>query len=152
LRTLVTSAAVLSLLAACAATGDFGAGGGVSSLGGGNFGRSVRKRTVSPADFMPAPFAALAANGREMRNRPVRVRALIEPDPPARATLRDPAGATPARIAADVRGLEPEEQAWIAANCAGAAPCEAELLGYVQAPLGTDEFYLDAYFLAGRPG
>lgn len=149
----VLAVALLPLLAGgCASSTGFD-DGGVSSLGGGTFQQRVRKRAADLADFRRIDFAALAAEGREMRNEAVRVRGLLDRRPGAGFTIRDPANRTSATVPVDVRALEPAERQSIAERCTGAASarCETEILGYVQAPLGTDRFYLEAYFLEDRP-
>lgn len=155
MRALVVCVLALPLLAGgCASSTGFD-DGGVSSLGGGTFQQRVRKRAADPADFRPIDFAALAAEGREMRNEAVRVRGLLDRRPGAGFTIRDPANRTSATVPVDLRALEPAERQSIAERCtgggSGGAGCEAEILGYVQAPLGTDRFYLEAYFLDDRP-
>lgn len=140
----VVAASVLSLLTLTSCAPGAGYSGPLAGgLDGGGAGHRVRKRGMDVADFRETDLVTLALDGRSMRNAPVRVRGVLSADSADRVTLRDSGGR--ARVAANVRNLEPAEKRWIAANCA--SPCDAEILGVVQAPLGTSTFYIDAYYL-----
>jgi hypothetical protein len=145
MRALVVASLALPLLLAsggCAPNAGLGVSGG---LDGGGIGHRARKRSMSAEAFRPTGLVTLALDGRSMRNAPVRVRGLLSPASGERVTLRDPGGQRGAAVIANIRNLEPAEKEWIASRCA--ASCEAEILGVVQAPLGTSTFYIDAYFL-----
>lgn len=153
MRALVGWASALLLLATATTACAPGAGysGNLGAVDGGGAGHRVRKRATDVAAFRETDLVTLALDGRTMRNAQVRVRGQLYADSPDRVTLRDSGGR--ARVAANVRNLEPAEKQWIAANCA--SPCDAEILGVVQAPLGTSTFYIDAYFLGNtlpQPG
>ena len=148
-RALVVASLALPLLLAsggCTPNAGLGVSGG---LDGGGIGHRARKRSMSADAFRPTDLVTLALDGRGMRNAPVRVRALLTPAPGERVTMRDPGGRRGAAVVANIRNLEPSEKDWIASNCA--TSCEAEILGVVQAPLGTSTFYVDAYFLGNAP-
>lgn len=106
----------------------------------------LTKRRSPPSAFDVTAFTDLALQGRSMRNARVRVPALLTLTG-GQASLRDAGGK--AAVPVDVSHLEPDEKAWLQANCTSS--CQTEILGIVQVPPGSGRFYVEAYYLGSRP-